>query len=451
MNAFQEPPMKPFQYQLNAIKFCLDKRRAYLAADMGVGKTMITLKVIEELKLPALVFGPLKTIVNTWPAEIRKWTPNLSYCVLHGANKTLLGTEKFDILLINYDGLKWLSKQTGNWVKRIVVFDESSMIKSHSTERFKLLLKMRPLWLTYMFMLSGTPAPQSLMDLWSQYKLLDGGIALGATISSFRQEYCRVVSYPGVPVPIYSVAPEKAPVIMTKIAPMTYRLKAEDYLDLPEYVYNNIECPLPAAVMARYREFEKEFVLEVGDQNIEAGSSAVLGIKLRQFIQGCIYDADRNVHEIHTEKLARMSEIVKAATSPILCAIQFKNEAQMLLREFPKTPRITGGAKEGLVSEYILDWNRGKIPLLICHPASMAHGMNLQFGGHTLLWYCLTWNLEHYLQFNARLRRIGQTEAVFVNHLVVPGTVDEHVAKALQRKESVMSSLLEFFRNYKHF
>lgn len=440
--------MELYDYQRRAVTFGKEVRRVYFAADMGVGKTAITLTIIKELGLKAIVYGPLKVIQNTWPSEIKKWAPELTYAVIHGPSRVFSLMYDPDIVLINYDGLKWLSQQSGRWTKRIPVFDEASMVKSHSTLRHKLLIKMRPLWHDYMFMLSGTPAPNSLMDLWAQYKLLDGGKRLGVNISEFRRRYCSSISFPGVAVPVYSIVPGREKEIMEAIAPITFRLKAEDYLQLPDYVYNEIPCTLPAKIMDQYKQLERDFILELEEQVIEASSTATLGLKLRQFLQGCVYDENRAVVKVHTEKLDMLVDIVRASTTPILCAINFRSELQMIREALPGTPFIAGGSKD---SQSIIEaWNRREIPLLLCNPASMAHGVNLQDGGYTMLWYCLTWNLEHYMQFNARLRRLGQTaKNVFVNQLIVPGTIDEVISKRLIKKESVQDGLLEFLRQWR--
>lgn len=437
------------EIQAKAVDFICEKKTAYIAADMGLGKTKIVIDAIRKLRIKVIVFGPLKVIQNTWPAELKKWAPELTYVILHGNTRIFSLAKGVDVVLINYDGLPWLAQQTGSWERRAVVFDEASMIKSHSTRRFKILKAMRPMWLPWIIMLSGTPAPNSLMDLWAQYFFLDKGEALGRTISEFRTNYCSVMSYPGVPTPIYSVSEGKKPEIMKRIAPLTFRLKAEDYIELPEYIYNEIPCNLSAKLMTQYRELERDFCLILKDHVIEAPTSAALSNKLRQFIQGAVYAENREIVHIHYEKLDRLKEIVDASTTPILCAINFRSELSAIQRAIPGTPFIAGGTSGADSTRYLEAWNRGDLRLLLCNPASAGYGLNAQFGGFTVIHYCLTWNLEYYQQFNARLRRMGQAAAnVFIHHLVVKNTIDDKVSKALINKESVQSALLNFLREY---
>jgi len=443
------PELKLHGYQNRAHDFCLELKQAFLAMDMGTGKTAVSLEIVKSSKQKAFVFGPLRTITTSWPDEIKKWAPELTFKVLHGPDKTLVGTKDIDILLMNYEGLNWLSKQRGNWTRRMVIYDESSMCKSHATQRFKLLRKMRPLWTDFAICLSATPAPNSLQELWAQYFLLDSGRRLGKNISAFRRGYCRSFSYPGMAFTQYEVAPEKKQAIIDAVAPITFRLAANDYLDMPSITYNSIGCVLSAALTKQYKKLEKEFFIELEDAEIEAPQMAQLSMKLRQFVQGGLYDEDKVWHELHQIKLKALKELVEtSAGQPILCAIQFRGELAMIQAAFPDAPVIAGGttAKQG--SEYIRQWNSGQMPLLLCHPASLSHGVNLQTGGHILLWYGLTWSLEQYIQLAGRLYRQGQLHGVIIHHLIMTGTVDEAVMKAIGRKDTSQKNLLKALKDY---
>ncbi len=442
--------LKLHEYQNRAIQFCKDNPECYLAIDLGMGKTAIVLKLIEDLGIKAFVFGPLRTIYSSWPDEIAKWAPQLTYRVLHGPDKTLVGTKDIDILLMNYEGLPWLSKQRGNWTRRMVVYDESSMCKSHSTQRFKLLRRMHPLWTGHSVCLSATPAPNSLQELWAQYFLLDRGRRLGKNITAFRASYCRSFSYPGMAFTQYEVAPEKKQAIYDAVAPITFRLDAVDYLDMPDITYNYISLKLTPPLARKYKQLEKEFFMEIDDAEIEAPQVAQLSMKLRQFVQGGIYDEEKIWHDLHQVKLNALKELVEtSAGQPILCAIQFRGELSMIQRTFKGVPVIAGGTTAKQASEYIKKWNSGQISLLLCHPASLSHGVNLQSGGHILLWYGLTWSLEQYLQLNGRLYRQGQRSAVMVHHLIMAGTVDEAVKQALKSKSTSQQSFLSYLKKHR--
>ena len=446
--------IKPHKYQVRAKDFIVKNKRVFLAMDMGLGKTLTVLMAIDELKTKAVVMGPLSVILDTWPAEIEKWFPHLTYKVLHGKNKDLTDHDKYDILLLNYEGLEWFSKQTGKWKPRMLVLDESSKIKSASTSRFKILQKSFPLWSDYIVCLSATPAPNSLVDLWSQYYMLDQGKALGKNITAFRKEYCQKISYPGMRAVIYAFDERFTQQVYSLIEPRTFRLKAEDYLDMPEIVYNQVTCTLPTPVKKMYKELEKEFFLSLSSGDVEVETASTLSIKLRQLIQGGMYvtldEGDKIWESIHDAKVEALTEIVETADSPVLCAIQFKGELEVIRSRYPKAPVIAGGVPAADRSKYIREWNEGKIPLLLCHPASLSHGVNLQSGGHILVWYGLPWSLEQYIQLNGRLYRQGQSKTVIVHHLIMKDTLDTKVLRVLQQKEIVEEGLLDYLRDATH-
>lgn len=446
--------MQLYDYQKKAIEWMKDHPKSYLALDMGLGKTAITLKWIKNIKTPTLVIAPLRTISTTWPDEIAKWAPGLKYTILHGSKKVENLNRRADVYLINYEGLPWLfealkhyHKATGKVPFRALVLDEGSMIKSHSTKRFKLLKLLQPLFQKYITILSGTPAPNSLLDLWSQYFILDAGERLEKYITHYRQNYFYQADRMGF---VWKLNRGADRVIYNKIGDITYRLDSEDYLKLPEMIKNVIKVPISAKLMTQYKLLEKEFFLALDDsETLAVFNMASLSMKLRQFLQGAVYtDVDHNFKVLHEEKLRVLKSIVEeSGGAGILCAVQFRFELEMIRKIFPKVPYIAGGVSAQRATTLINQWNRGELPLLLCHPASLSHGVNLQTGGHTVLWYGLTWSLEQYLQLNKRLHRNGQKHAVVIHHLVVPGTIDERVMKAINTKFKTQSELLDYLRD----
>jgi len=447
-----------YDYQKKALTFCLQKRRCYLALDMGMGKTCISLKWCKHI-LPSvkgiLVIAPLRTIHSTWPDEIEKWSPELSYVILHGPKKDQELHKTADLYLMNYEGIAWLFdslkrlfKTKGSLPFRGVILDEGSMIKSPSTKRFKILRRLKDIFPNARMILSGTPAPNSLLDLWSQYFFLDDGQRLGGAYTRYKHDHFQQVDRMGF---VWKLRPGQDKPIYQKIQDITYRLDAKDYLELPERIDNIITVNLPEEKMRQYKELEKEFFLELEDTKFEAFSAASLSMKLRQFLQGAVYvDDKRNYKIIHKEKLNALKSLVEEADGQgILCAIQFRFELDMIRKMFPKAPVIAGGTNTKDAAKYIKQWNLGEIPLLLCHPASLSHGVNLQAGSHIILWYGLTWSLEQYLQLNARLHRHGQKKGVIVHHLIVKGTVDGRVFRALKAKFKTQSELLDYLKGVK--
>lgn len=277
--------------------------------------------------------------------------------------------------------------------------------------------------------------------------MLDQGQALGKNITTFRNDYCQKVSFPGMPVVLYEFDPRFTQHVYDQVAPVTYRLDAKDYLDMPDLIHNEISCELTPKLKKQYKELEKDFVLELETGDIEVDTSSVLSMKLRQFIQGGIYDHDRKWQVLHKIKLQTLQRLVETTGTPILCAIQFKGELQQIREVYPDVPVIAGQTSTDDSRKYIKEWNLGKIPLLLCHPASLSHGVNLQTGGHILLWYGLTWSLEQYQQLIGRLYRQGQLSAVVVHHLIMQGTIDTKVYKVLQRKGLKQGDFLGYLRN----
>jgi SNF2 family DNA or RNA helicase len=439
-------------YQKRAVDFVIDKKTAFLAMDMGLGKTVVTLKALEAIGKPAIVFAPVNPIYSVWPAEIEKWGINLTFDILHNEWKDQVFEDtNADILLVSYGGIKWLYNKLfntkRNWKKRVLVLDESSMIKNHNTQRFKLLRKMLPLWDEYRICLSATPSPNGYHQLWPQYYMLDEGKSLYGSYSRFRGSYFHYSGPPAYSTTLRAGCYEE---IKKCIAPLTFRLKNTDYIKMPEYIHNEIKIKLPPKIQKMYKRLEDDFFLEFEAGDATAFNAAALSSKLRQFIQGAVYLDDdgsggpRKFQELHKVKINALKELVESsAGNPILCAIQFKFELEMIRKEFKNVPCISGGTSTSLAQKHIKNWNAGNIPLLLCHPASIGHGVNIQTGGHTMLWFGITWNLEHYQQLIGRLYRQGQKHAVIVHHFVTENTIDERVIQVLKLKDANQAKLLD--------
>lgn len=405
--------------------------------------------VRNKVDQPAIVLGNLDAVLDTWPKEIKKWYPESTFDILHGYNKdSIFKRSNADYLLMNYEGLKWFFQcvmdRRVKWQKRMLVLDESSLIKDPSTKRFKMLKKMMPLWTENRLCLSATPAPKGYHNLWSQYYILDRGQRLGGTFYQYRGRY---FNYTGPPLYKTTLRKGSFEAIRDKIKDITYRLEGDDWLDLPKYIYNPIIVKLPPKLREKYKEFEDNFFLEWEDTGSTVFSAAALSMKLRQFIQGAVYtdEKDGSFYPLHQIKINALKSLLESsAGQPILCPIQFKFELKMI-REFVdrNVPCIVGGTKPAERRHYIDAWNRGDLPLLLCHPRSLSKSVNLQAGGHILLWYAQTWSLEDFQQLNGRLRRQGQeSDVVIVNQLIMEDTVDERVAAVLKRDDATQSMLL---------
>jgi len=320
------------------------------------------------------------------------------------------------------------------------VIDELSSFKSSKSKRFRQLKKVRP-YLKRIVGLTGTPAPNSLIDLWPQMYLLDGGKRLGKTITGFKQQYFSPGLSNGYVVYNWNLKDGAEDAIHNKIGDICISMKAEDYLDLPERIDNKIEINLPEGVRKRYKQFEKDLVMEIGEEDITATNAAVLTGKLLQMSNGAIYTENRDVVEIHQEKLKALLEIIEAANGkPVLIFYNYQHDLSRIL-DYLEINKLKGKVLEG--SEDIAKWNKGEIQILLTHPASAGHGLNLQYGGNIIVWFGLTWSLELYQQANARLHRQGQKESVIINLLITKGTVDEDVMRALENKEVNQNILLE--------
>jgi len=427
------------EYQRHAIAFAREKKRCLLALDLGLGKTASVLTLLSDLQdelevRRVLVVAPLKVAMTTWPNEIRAWehVKHLSFSVLCGNAKEREAAmrEKTFIHTINVENLAWLERMLGQFNPYdMVVFDESSMYKNRDTKRFKVARRMcRHLPRT--ILLSATPAPNGYMDLWAQIYLIDGGKRLGEGITHYRHTYFTQ-DYNGQ----WRLRKGAAEIIQSKIADIMMSMDAKDYLSVPERVHIT-ETVLLGPSLDGYREFERKQVQSLPEGDIEATSAGALMTKLMQYANGQVYDADKKVVPVHDAKLEALREIVREAGEPLLICYTFLSDRARLLAELPNAIAIDKNPAT------IDKWNRGEIPILLIHPLSAGHGLNLQHGGRRIIWYGPTWSLEGYMQANGRLHRQGQTKPVLVQHLVAKDTIDETIMHALSGKNLTQSALL---------
>lgn len=434
-------PMR--DYQKRAVAWGLENDMGYFAVDMGLGKTRIILELAKRRKQVLLVVAPKRVAQHTWPQQILEWAPELTYTVLHGRNKEECYLLNRDVYIINYDGIPWLQKMFAKYGRRrlmnsMLVLDESSAVKSHSSNRSKLTHKMRAMF-RQCYCLSASPAPNGMQDLFMQYLILDHGESLGTGYTKFMNTYFTVA-------PSRVVRPKNKNVvheIERRISARTFRLDASDYLKLPDFIDNKIELHLPEKLRDMYTRLEEEFVLQLKQGTITAVSAATLSMKLRQLIQGAMY-IEGGYEVIHEIKLDALEQVLQELNgNPALVAIQFKSEFDMIKKRFGNVPAIVGG--QG--SNATLDaWNAGDIPALFVHPASVSHGVNLQAGGHNIIWYAPTWNFEHYYQLNGRLRRSGQTKTVVRTFLTMANTKEDDIIKAINSKGATQQTLLDALR-----
>jgi len=431
--------------------YLIIKQQVYFfEVDMGLGKTITTLTAIDILLFlgdvaKVLVIAPLRVAEDTWSAEIDKWD-HLSHLKI----SKVLGTSKqriqamnkpADIYITNRENVTWLVKEYfDKWPFDMCIIDELSSFKSAKADRFRSLKKVRP-YFKKVVGLTGTPAPNSLIDLWPQLYLLDGGARLGKTITGFKQQYFRPGRQNGYIVYDWKLQDGSEDAIYKKIDDICISMKSEDYLNIPERIDNIISVNLSDKTKLVYKKLEKDLVLELGDDDITAANAAVLTNKLLQISNGAIYSEDKSVVEIHEEKLKVLLDLIEAANGkPVLVFYSFRHDYDRIVKYLKAKKLKAIGLKD---SSDIKKWNDGEIPILLVHPASAGHGLNLQYGGNIIIWFGLTWSLELYQQANARLHRQGQKEVVVVHHIVCKNTVDEDVMRALGNKEINQSALLE--------
>ena len=440
----------PHNYQTYATEFMIKNPVSAVFLDMGLGKTVVTLTAINEmcrdsfLVSKVLVIAPLRVARDTWPAEIEKWNhlKGLTYAVAVGteAERRAALLQNASVYIINRENLCWLIEDSGlPFDFDMVVIDELSSFKSHRAKRFKSLLKARPR-IKRIVGLTATPSTNGLMDLWAEFRILDLGKRLGRYITHYRQNYFIPDKRNGMVVFSYKPLPGAEEAIYKQIDDITISMKAEDYLDMPDCIYNEVKVKLDKKERKVYNTLKKEMVVSIGADEVDASNAAVLSNKLSQLANGAIYSDNKKVISIHDRKLDALEDLIEAANGkPVLVAYWFKHDFERIKKRFD--------VREIKSSKDIVDWNNGQIPVAVIHPASAGHGLNLQAGGSTLIWYGITWSLELYQQTNVRLWRQGQkSEAVIIHHIIAEKTVDEQIMAALNRKDKTQSALIDAVR-----
>ena len=435
----------PHGYQVKATERILHQKKVGLFLDMGLGKTVITLTAIKELiedfaVWKVLVIAPKRVAEDTWSREHEKWDHlselRISKVLGSPAQRMKALKTDADVYVIGRDNVKWLVELFGkSWPFDMVVIDELSSFKNPSAQRFRALKKVMPLS-DRVVGLTGTPSPNGLMDLWAEIYLLDRGERLGRTISEYREMYFRAGARNGYIVYRWEPYSYSQKDIERKISDICMSMSAEDYLELPERIDNEIRIRLSDKEQKLYDQMESDQLLRIEDEAVVALNAAAVMNKLLQMSNGCVYADGGDVVRIHERKLEALEEIIDTTGEPVLVFYSFKHDLEAIRKRIPEAGELKS-------SEDIARWNRGETRVLLCHPASVGYGLNLQDGGHVIVWYGLTWSLELYQQANARLFRQGQQKAVIIHHLITDGTVDEQVMKALKAKDTSQSALLE--------
>lgn len=436
----------PHDYQRYAAEFIITHPVAALLLDMGLGKTSITLTAINDLLFDSfevhkvLVVAPLRVARDTWSAEIEKWEhlKNLRYSVVVGTERERLNAlhTSADIYIINRENIQWLVEESGlTFDFDMAVIDELSSFKNHQSKRFKAFMKVRPK-LKRIVGLTGTPASNGLMDLFAEFKLLDMGERLGRLIGQYRNAYFQPDKRNGMVVYSYKPLPDAEQRIYDKISNITISMKATDHLIMPEFVSTEYMIQLSENEKEKYDRLKKDLIFSTEDNEVTAANAASLSNKLSQMANGAVYSDDESVIQIHDRKLDALEDIIESMNGkPLLVAYWFKHDLERIRKRFE--------IREIKSSADISDWNSGKIPVALIHPASAGHGLNLQSGGSTLVWFGLTWSLELYQQTNARLWRQGQTaDTVVIQHIIAKGTIDEQIMKALKAKDTTQAALI---------
>jgi len=436
----------PHDYQQYAAEFIITHPVAALLLDMGLGKTSITLTAINYLLFDSfeihkvLVVAPLRVARDTWSAEIEKWEhlKNLRYSVVVGTaqERTSALFTPADIYIINRENIQWLVEESRlPFDFDMAVIDELSSFKNHQSKRFRAFMKVRPK-LKRIVGLTGTPAGNGLMDLFAEFKLLDMGERLGRLIGQYRNAYFQPDKRNGMVIYSYKPLPNAEQRIYDKISDITISMKAADHLKMPELINAEYTVHLSEKEKEKYDRLKKDLILSTEDNEVTAANAASLSNKLSQMANGAVYSDDESIIEIHNRKLDALEDIIESMNGkPLLVAYWFKHDLERIKKRFE--------IREIKSSEDISDWNSGKIPVALIHPASAGHGLNLQSGGSTLVWFGLTWSLELYQQTNARLWRQGQiADTVVIQHIIAKGTIDEQIMKALKTKNTTQAALI---------
>ena len=435
----------PHDYQQYAIDFIESHPTAAVLLDMGLGKTVITLTALNDLLFDhfeisrVLVIAPLRVARNTWPQEIGKWEHlnHIRYSVAVGTEKERLHAlrQRASLYIINRENVPWLVEKT-DFTYDAIVIDELSSFKNWGSKRFKALMKVRPL-AKRVIGLTGTPSGNGLMDLFAEFKVLDMGQRLGRFITKYRQDYFKPDKRNGQVVFSYAPLPEAEERIYEKISDITISMKAADHLRMPELIESEYSVRMDEEEKKMYAEMCEQLVLQMKGDEVTAANAGVLSGKLVQMANGAVYTDDGATLHIHDRKLDALEDIIESMNGkPLLVAYWFRHDAERVEKRVPCVRLDT--------DETIARWNRGEIPVALIHPASAGHGLNLQSGGSSLVWFGITWSLELYQQTVARLYRQGQnSNTVVVQHIIAEGTIDERILRALKRKDKTQTALIE--------
>lgn len=440
----------PHEYQQNAIQWGLDHEKCGLLLPMGAGKTIITLSIIQKLLFTevsnVLIIGPKRVVESTWPAEIRKWahTDWMTTELITPAKAK--GRERIvpaNIYLIGKENIADLVAAQGkNWSFDMVVIDELSTFKNSASKRFRALKTVMPK-VTRFIGLTGTPAPNGVPDLWAQIYLMDRGDRLGRTLTSFRHNYLIPGRRNGYVVYDWTPQPDAEERIYARLTDLCMSIRQKDCAKLPPVQYLETRIEFTPSLMKKYQEFKTQKVMEFNDTEVLAANAGVLCGYLLQFTSGEMYTED-GTEKIHSKKLEALEDLMISANGkPVMCFYYFKHELKRIKDHFKDKYKV--GTLD--TPEDIDRWNRGEFDLLLLHPASAGHGLNLQEGGNIAVWYSLpNWNLELYQQANARIYRQGQRNAVVVYHLIIEGTIEEDMMKALEKKDVSQKNLIDALR-----
>jgi SNF2 family DNA or RNA helicase len=445
----------PHAYQKKAIKFMIERACAGLFLDPGLGKTSITYAAFKLLKKLGmvdrmLVIAPLRPALSVWPGEAGKWEDfaDLKVNVLHGSEKDALLHSDSDVDVINPEGLPWLFSQRWKvWPWQMLVVDESTRFKHTQTRRFK---ELKP-WLMKFrrrYILTGTPAPNGLLDLFGQIYILDEGNALGRFITHYRNQFFDSTGFGGY---TWKPKPDSEKKIYKRLRPLVLRMEATDYLKLPPLIFNTIDVELPEDARRAYTSMENLLIAAVEDETVTAANMAAASTKCRQIANGGIYkDGNAGWINIHDAKTEAVTDLIEELSGkPALIAYEYRHDLDRLRKALGKdTPHLGGGVTAKRQREIETAWNAGELPVLLAQPQSVAHGLNLQGVGAAVIWHSLTWDLEAYDQFIRRIWRQGQKERVVVHHLLAKDTVDEAIRGALGRKDRTQKALLNALKSY---
>ena len=426
----------PHEYQSYATNFVLEHPYCGLILDMGLGKSVITLTALWSLLLDSfdigkvLVIAPKRVAEDTWPKEMQKWDhlTGLTWSLVLGSEKQRRAAlqKRAKIYIINRENVTWLVENY-RWDFDTVVIDELSSFKSSKAQRFRALKKVRPK-LSRVIGLTGTPQPNGLLDLWPQIYLLDMGQRLGRFVGGYRDRFFLPDKRNAQVIFSYKPKDGAEDIIYRLISDICISMKATDFLNMPELISNRVEVCMSAAERKAYEDFRQQMVLHLPDGDLDALNAGALSGKLTQMANGAVYDEQHRVLHFHDRKLDALEDLIEAANGkPLLVAYWYKHDLERIRQRFDV--RVIDKPKD------IDDWNAGKIPVALIHPASAGHGLNLQEGGSTIVWFGLTWSLELYQQLNARLWRQGQKNTVIIQHIITAGTQDEDIMKALEQKD----------------